>query len=156
MDDVFISAIYCDDIRSEVGSKVSLMGVYNSELLVKEFPLALPKFFIQANARMSLDSQAEDLKFQVLLGDDVVSELSLPEGYLQETRAELAKTNTSADSWLGVGVTFQFQGLSVATPGKIKVQAVIDDKIIKGNALRIKEAGAEDTPASGFSLASSE
>ena len=36
-------ALWCDDIRHEIGNKPSFMGVYTSALGVPQLPLALPK-----------------------------------------------------------------------------------------------------------------
>ncbi|GAB4267843.1 MAG: hypothetical protein Kow0029_02660 [Candidatus Rifleibacteriota bacterium] len=35
--------LICEDIRQEVGGRVSLMGVLGSKLLVQQFPLTFPK-----------------------------------------------------------------------------------------------------------------
>jgi hypothetical protein len=156
MDDVFLSAIYCDDIRSEVGSKQSYMGVYNSELIVHEFPLSLPRFFIQATIRMPLKTSAESLKFQVLLDETIASELPLPDGQLQAMRAAIEEKSVETDSWLGLGVAFQFQGLNFAQPAKMTVQAVIDGEVIKGNALKIMQGERSINEGLGFALASTE
>ena len=36
--------LFCEDIRQEVGGKMSLMGVLGNKLLVPQFPLHMPKF----------------------------------------------------------------------------------------------------------------
>lgn len=38
-----IFAILCDDIRQELGGKVSLMGIYGRDLVVPDIPFMLPK-----------------------------------------------------------------------------------------------------------------
>ena len=38
-----IYTILCDDIRSEEGNKLSLMGIYSREMIFKEIPAMLPK-----------------------------------------------------------------------------------------------------------------
>lgn len=43
------TVIFCDDVRSEEGSKVSLMGIYNKRYIFQrrvELPLTLPKLCI--------------------------------------------------------------------------------------------------------------
>ena len=37
---------FCDDIRQEIGGKLSYMGVYSSDLYVGGFPITLPKFCV--------------------------------------------------------------------------------------------------------------
>lgn len=38
--------IICDDIRQEIGNKISLMGLYDDAVVVKRFPARLPKICI--------------------------------------------------------------------------------------------------------------
>ncbi len=35
--------LFCEDIRQEVGGRVSLMGILGNKLLVQDFPLVFPK-----------------------------------------------------------------------------------------------------------------
>ena len=35
--------LFCEDIRQEVGGRVSLMGILGTKLLVQDFPLVFPK-----------------------------------------------------------------------------------------------------------------
>lgn len=42
--DAFGDTVFCDDIRTEVGGKFSLVGVYPSGLQVPAFPITFPKF----------------------------------------------------------------------------------------------------------------
>ncbi len=37
-----IYTILCDDVRQEVGNKVSLMGIYSKDILVNKVPVILP------------------------------------------------------------------------------------------------------------------
>lgn len=39
----YVHAIYCDDIRQEVGGKITLVGIYAGQCLVPSIPCALPK-----------------------------------------------------------------------------------------------------------------
>lgn len=39
-----IKTIKCDDVRREVGGKMSLMGVYGNDIIIAETPFVLPSF----------------------------------------------------------------------------------------------------------------
>ncbi len=67
-----ISAIYCDDIRQEIGGKHSYMGVYGSDLVLPSFPAAIPKLCI-AMQWMTLEKHVtQEVDLKVLLGHDRV------------------------------------------------------------------------------------
>lgn len=44
----WMHVMYCDDLREEVGGKTSYMGVYDGKMLVREFPVMLPKLCVIA------------------------------------------------------------------------------------------------------------
>ena len=69
--DRIITATYCDDIRQEVGNKLSLMGIYQSELLVASAPTALPKLCVWVTALTPIARPFEDLTIRLILGDDL-------------------------------------------------------------------------------------
>lgn len=45
----FEYAIVCDDIRQEIGNKLTFVGVYQDQIIVSGFPFTFPKlcFFVQ-------------------------------------------------------------------------------------------------------------
>lgn len=46
MADYHLTTIFCDDIRQEINGKFTLVGCYNSQLLVSDFPFTLPRLAI--------------------------------------------------------------------------------------------------------------
>ena len=63
-------AMFCDDIRLEYGNKISLMGVYGSDLqLAENFPLMLPKFAVHVGLICDLSDIPTWLKLSVILPD---------------------------------------------------------------------------------------
>jgi hypothetical protein len=46
-----LTVIYCDDIRQEIGNKMSLMGCYQDDILVPSSPIFLPKLCVLATVR---------------------------------------------------------------------------------------------------------
>jgi hypothetical protein len=66
------TVIFCDDIRDEVGGKVSHMGVYQRHLYVHgDFPFSLPKFGMVLTYADDIDEAPEEVEFQIRLpGDD--------------------------------------------------------------------------------------
>jgi hypothetical protein len=43
-------ALFCDDIRREIGNKTSLLGLYSAAAFFEaEFPISIPKFCVVVN-----------------------------------------------------------------------------------------------------------
>jgi len=66
--------LYSDDVRYEVGGKVSYIGCYNGELWVKDFPLTLPKLCVTLWARIPHSNPVESLIFRVFKNDELLHE----------------------------------------------------------------------------------
>ena len=54
-----VSTTFCDDIRQEIGGKLSYMGVYSSDLYVGGFPITLPKFCVAIRVMTPADPREE-------------------------------------------------------------------------------------------------
>ena len=63
----YVHATYCDDIRQEVGGKLTLVGVYNGSLLVPSFPVVLPKLCLALQVVTAVSEPLKDLTFRVLM-----------------------------------------------------------------------------------------
>lgn len=65
---------YCDDIRLEVGNKISLIGIYGSDLVVPETPTVVPKLCIYAQLYTEPGSRFdEDVELRVTVGDALIT-----------------------------------------------------------------------------------
>lgn len=76
------SAIFCDDIRDEVGGKVTLVGTYGSDMIVgSEAPIALPQLCCAAFVRLDKDALAENVTIQIVkhLASDTIETIALAE-----------------------------------------------------------------------------
>lgn len=58
--------LFADDVRQEVGNKLTIVGVYQSQMLVPTFPLTLPKLAIVMAATTPSTEPFEEMSFQVL------------------------------------------------------------------------------------------
>lgn len=77
-----LEVIFCDDIRTEMGNKPSLMGVYPVEMLLEKFPVTLPKFCAWINLVIPVEHAPEQIRVRLMqeeravldTGDLVLSE----------------------------------------------------------------------------------
>lgn len=64
-----VQCLFCDDIREEVGGKLSYMGVYTDQMAVPTLPFTVLMLSIQLKLRFTLDSLDTPANFVVdLLG----------------------------------------------------------------------------------------
>lgn len=89
------SAIFCDDVRREVGDKLSLMGVYNGSLIFNKFPAQMPILHAVLSLVFPIDIIPESLKLILTDDDDLEFTVEFTEEELTEQRE---RALTSGDS----------------------------------------------------------
>lgn len=130
---------FCDDIRQEVGNKLSLMGVYNGALVVPSFPFDLPRLFVSMRATASNDEPFKSLSFVVMIDDEVIAELAIPEVDLNAPIGNLPEFLSASD----LQRQQSFQTFFALPPLRFDKESVIRSRIvteageIRGDSLMI-------------------
>lgn len=144
----FAHATYCDDIRQELGGKLTLVGVYGGSLLVPSFPVILPKLCLVLQIVTSADSPLKELKIRVRKDESIIAEGELEVGDLQAGFEAVAtdsdETAAEADSRFIISAHFVFSPIKFDEPGAIRVRVETENGELKANALRIRQAKPSD------------
>ena len=135
--------IYSDDLRYEIGGKLSYIGVYAAEMLCQSFPITLPKLAVSAIVTTDIDQPFEWLTFRAFLENEggeqtVLAEANIPHEALaaQHTEERPAlrfrplKTITAA-------INFEFPGLTLMERQVLRVCAECESGTIWGPGLTI-------------------
>lgn len=141
----FLSTIYCDDIRQEIGGKLSLIGVYNGVMYVPRFPATLPKLWIMATYVVSQDKPPKSLKVRVFKNAESLADLDATPDYLEQ----LAKTPEPAvpmpDGSKRVIASHMhvcFSPLVLEGPCVLRVTAITDKGQVRGLGLQVQQPSA--------------
>lgn len=145
--------LFCDDIRHEVGGKVTLVGIYGPELIILgEGPITMP--ILALSLRLYIP---RDLKFKK---SNIV--VSLQSGDQTKTLAQLETPIKPNGEW-PENMMAMFNGnISfspfVATPEDIiRVRAYFDDLEVKMGALKIASSpNTQSTPNKQASVKSTQ
>jgi hypothetical protein len=138
----FLSTIYCDDIRQEVGSKLSLMGVYNVVMYVPQFPATLPKLWIMATYVVAQDEPPKSLKLRVLKNNEPLADLDALPDYLHELTNAREPVVPMPDGGQRVITTHMhvcFSPLLLDGPCVLRVVAITDKGEVRGLGLQIQQ-----------------
>lgn len=65
----FAYALWCDDFRQEVGNKVSLMGIYQSAIVVPSLPIVLPRLTAWVTLSAPFGRQLAEVSVAILRDD---------------------------------------------------------------------------------------
>ncbi|MEW6292791.1 MAG: hypothetical protein AB1544_05735 [Pseudomonadota bacterium] len=129
-----IEVIYCDDIREEVGNKLSYMGVYSGELHVQAAPVVLTKLSIAVKVVTDFADPFKELEVRVLKGEDD-SEL-LTTGPLP-TPPNLEDIPGSGSKFMVAQMAFFLAPFQIDGETILKVKARTEREELVGMALRI-------------------
>jgi hypothetical protein len=124
---------FCDDLRQEVGNKISYMGVYQGMMLVHAFPVALPKLCAAVTARFPRERAPTVLAFKLFLQDVVIAERSLdPSQLISQQRSEPGANAIFATA------LFHIAPFLVEEPALLKSRVYFDDHELKAGAIGIR------------------
>jgi hypothetical protein len=130
--------IWCDDVRMEVGNKMSLMGVYSSELLVPTFPFVLQKLCLSCKVRTEIKKPFKQLKIVVSKNNEVMAELDMTETLSEQENVLIQKKDGA--KYIDAQ-SFIFLGQMIIDKSSIfRVKAITETGVIQGHGLRVELA----------------
>jgi hypothetical protein len=138
----FLSTIYCDDIRQEVGGKLSLMGVYNGVMYVQQFPVTLAKFWVVATFVASKDESPKSLKFRVFKNDEPLADLDATPEHLQQlatAREPVVPMPDGSRRTISTQTQVCFTPLQLDGPCLLSVGAMTDKGEVRGLGLQVQQ-----------------
>lgn len=74
----FAVSHFCDDVRAELGNKLSVMGIYSGELIVPATPFVLPKLCCVISCITPADQKFSTLKFRLAIDDADIAQGEMP------------------------------------------------------------------------------
>ncbi len=132
----FMWATFCDDVRQEVGNKLSYLGIYGPILIVPELPTTLVKLCCVFSVRVPLDAAPRHVQFRLLRDDEVLFEANL-------RQSDMADSNQSAsgESRDGMALTFasiaQLVSFPITQRCLLKARAIVDGHELRGGTLEL-------------------
>jgi hypothetical protein len=122
--------IFCDDVRLEVGNKLSLMGVFH-QIALHQFPVTVLKFAVVTQWR----GEGRHLSEVRILSPDRQSAVVLAEPSLFEV----------APGGVANNISFFFN-VEFPAPGNYRVQTLIDSSLADEQELTLILVDAAGTP----------
>lgn len=139
-----IIAQFCDDIRHEIGGKMTLVGCYAGEMIINELPAVLPKLCAQITVFTPFDRPFERLILRAFINGDILGELEMPVDTMKDSIQK--KELTSELGRLSARAFMVFSPLPVIEPCKVRVEAETEDGVVRGSILKIRVRTPDDPP----------
>lgn len=133
--DRILTAIYCDDIRHEVGNKMSFMGCYQSELLVPMVPIGLSKLYVYVTVLTPITRPFKSLTLRVVLDDKTeLARIEIP----AEVLSNLPEVEDSTATRKSISTALMFSPFFIEKASVLRVVADTEEGEIVGPRLLIK------------------
>ena len=134
----FLQTTFCDDIRQEIGGKISLIGVYNGVLYVPQFPATLPKLWLMTTLVMPYKEPPQQMKIRVMKDSEALVDLDATKEYLRQLANPLEPVVPTLISHAQVC----FSPLVINEPCVLRVIATTDQGEVRGLGLQIQQQSA--------------
>jgi hypothetical protein len=137
--EIYGYTIFCDDIRQEVGGKISFVGVYSGTIFVHgEFPVTLPKFAFGISLIQRRELVEPNIEVQIFLPGDAEDSPSI-RGQLSEPMegALAAQIARGVDETATMHINLVAASLTFKEPGIMKVRAIRRGDLIRLGSIRI-------------------
>lgn len=133
--DRFVTGIFCDDIRHEMGNKLSFMGCYQSELIVPSMPTVLSKLCIHVSACTPKPKPFKALTLRLLQDDDKeLARIEVPAEGLTDSPQSHDETATR----ITVSTAIVFSPFVIEKLTSLRLMATTEEGDIVGPRLMIK------------------
>jgi hypothetical protein len=129
-------AIFCDDVRQELGNKLSYLGIYGPNLIVPSLPTTLVKLCCVLTIRVPATSPPKRVVFRLLRDDDVIFEAELSAKDVKES----APTDDAHTLALTISTVAQMISFEITRRCILKARAIVDGTEIRGGALELHAA----------------
>jgi hypothetical protein len=140
--------IFCDDVREEVGNKISFMGIYRGHLIAKgPLPITLPKLCMimtYCESRETALRRSGNIIFNIFLPGDAedVPSVALDFPFEEARNNALAQalpdqSDPDIESLVRIDVPCVVAPFVIQRAGILKIRAKFDNDVIKIGALRI-------------------
>lgn len=146
----YMWTIVCDDIRQEVGNKVSYVGVYAGELIVPTFPFTLPKLCALVNVTTDVEDPFKQLELLVYKDDQEIAKIEVSEAQVtrmltsSRARAHTLAGSRSDGSQFNAGFVCQFVPLSLDRPCMLRFRAKTERETLLGGSVVVRAATASN------------
>lgn len=116
---------FCEDIRHEIGGKVSIMGMLSDTVEVRSFPFVFPKICSHFILELPITSIPKNrFTIKMTFNGAEKQSVDIPISAFTQTK------DHKKDDWIRIVGGIEMTNFEVITESKISVIAVIDDEEI--------------------------
>lgn len=133
-----IETLWCDDVRQEVGGKLSFIGVYTGGMIIPTFPITLPKLCLVLRMVIPIDRPLQSASLKVLIDEYVLFDTAMPEEMRENLNAIKGSPDGDAENQARVLFnSFVLSPLKLEHPCVLRVRVQTESEELRGFGLTI-------------------
>lgn len=138
-------AIFCDDIRQEIGGKYSIMGIYSKMILLHQttYPVTLSRLGVAAALIESIDQLPKVVDIQAFLpgaaDDSPTQQFAIQISDLKR-EADKFEATPEKNKFLTAHINFAFAPITFREDGPLRIIAVRDGEPFQLGKIHVKLA----------------
>lgn len=133
----YAHAIFCDDVRQELGEKMSLMGVYSGDLVAEPLPGTLPKLCAVITLVTPRSDQFRTISIAGSFLGDIVFKMELGEEDLAHM-VSLAPPPSPDSKAHYIQLMALLSPFQISGPGRLEIEVIADGERLDCAGLNIK------------------
>ncbi|BDC37725.1 DUF6941 family protein [Paraburkholderia terrae] len=142
-----VNVIFADDIRQEVGGKISIMGIYQTEMHLQAFPAVLPKFCAHISVYSPIDHPFSKLLIEVKRNGETIGTAEVTEDQLLSHPVDPPDEYSTRRTFHAL---MTFAPLQIGEPGTIWVDVATESESLTSNRLRMKQMTEDELASFGI------
>ncbi|WP_322997165.1 hypothetical protein [Castellaniella sp.] len=132
--------IFAEDVRQEVNGQISIIGVFDDELVISKYPTTIPKICLLSTISTLIDDPMDIASFRVFFenGETLISS-ELPPELSTNRKAIISQTKDIGDyEWMFMRVQVEMSNLRVDQDSTLRAEIVgSDGSVATSNSLKI-------------------
>jgi hypothetical protein len=132
-----LSVIYADDLRQEIDGKITIVGMYQTQMLVPAFPITLPKLAVLMTAVTPAEQPFGKVTLQLLKDSEILQNIEMD---LSGQDIPLPKSDAGGIPTMELQFANIISPLQLDGPCKLKARLVTELGTIAGRPLTITAA----------------
>jgi hypothetical protein len=145
-------SLFGDDLRNEAGGKLSLMGMYQNDMIFHGtgFPILVPRFVILIMYYEIVDAIKGDVAFKVSYPEEanLVADMQIPKKDMPLTQLTHEAEVEGEERIIHIRVPIILSPFPLERPGRLRVRAQYSDgAILKLGSINIKSMTPEELKA---------
>eukprot|EP01012_Entosiphon_sulcatum_P019622 TRINITY_DN24539_c0_g1_i1.p1 TRINITY_DN24539_c0_g1~~TRINITY_DN24539_c0_g1_i1.p1 ORF type:complete len:172 (-),score=14.64 TRINITY_DN24539_c0_g1_i1:272-787(-) len=153
------STVFCEDIRHEIGGKLSLTGVVSAAINVRgNFPIKLDRFALLVTYMERIGAESGPLELRVYYPGDGMDtptvRSAIPGDQIRSTAGQMEVDEFHHEGephmpHLVMQFPLDLGPVEIKEAGQIRVRMLVGDRLVRLGSLTVTAVGSEDGPDEG-------